>query len=183
MALIRASKVVAALPTTLEASTIYFVRVGAGFDLFVTNQSGTIVAYTQNLPVNVASIAGLTLAGNVGKVPAVKADASGFELVSAGGVPTFGGVGSLVVAATTAWSATVTSPGATVAGSTLVVSTTEPGYGALPLSASSEGYMTLYENTAGSLSLTGTWRALGRTYRANNGGNTPLPINVWERIA
>jgi len=42
------SKVVSALPGTLTADTIYFVRVGTGFDIYVTNHSGTIVAYPQN---------------------------------------------------------------------------------------------------------------------------------------
>jgi hypothetical protein len=41
-------KVVAALPGTLEANSIYYVRVGAGFDLYVTNDAGTVVAYPLN---------------------------------------------------------------------------------------------------------------------------------------
>lgn len=43
-------KVVASLPTTLEANSIYLVRRGAGFDQYVTNSSGMIVAYPQNQP-------------------------------------------------------------------------------------------------------------------------------------
>lgn len=42
-------KVVAALPGVLEADSVYFVRVGTGFTMYVTNSSGTIVAYTPNL--------------------------------------------------------------------------------------------------------------------------------------
>jgi hypothetical protein len=41
-------KVVAALPDPLEANSIYYVRVGTGFDLHVTNSSGQIVAYALN---------------------------------------------------------------------------------------------------------------------------------------
>lgn len=42
------AKVVATLPGTLEADTVYFVRVGSGFDLYVTNHTGTVVAYALN---------------------------------------------------------------------------------------------------------------------------------------
>lgn len=41
-------KVVAALPGTLESDSIYYVRVGDGFDMYVTNGSGTVVAYKTN---------------------------------------------------------------------------------------------------------------------------------------
>ena len=41
-------KVVSALPNNPTADTIYFVRVGAGFDLYVTNSLGTIVPYGLN---------------------------------------------------------------------------------------------------------------------------------------
>lgn len=41
-------KVVVALPSTLEADAIYWVRSGSGFDIYVTNGSGTIVAYPAN---------------------------------------------------------------------------------------------------------------------------------------
>ena len=44
----KVAKVVAALPATLEADTIYLVRKGAGFDLWATNGIGTIVAYPLN---------------------------------------------------------------------------------------------------------------------------------------
>jgi hypothetical protein len=43
-----AKKVVSSLPGTLTADTIYFVRVGDGFDIYVTNTSGMIVAYPLN---------------------------------------------------------------------------------------------------------------------------------------
>lgn len=48
MAQIKTHKYVAALPPVLEADAIYFVRAGDGFDLYVTNHSGTIVAYPLN---------------------------------------------------------------------------------------------------------------------------------------
>ncbi|MDH0334455.1 hypothetical protein [Metapseudomonas otitidis] len=41
-------KVVAALPATLEPDAVYYVRVGTGFDIYVTNSSGTVVAYPSN---------------------------------------------------------------------------------------------------------------------------------------
>jgi hypothetical protein len=48
MTALLAHKVVAALPTTLEANSLYFVRVGAGFNVYVTNDAGTVVAYPLN---------------------------------------------------------------------------------------------------------------------------------------
>lgn len=48
MAQVKHHKFVAALPAELEADAIYYVRAGAGFDLYVTNSSGTIVAYALN---------------------------------------------------------------------------------------------------------------------------------------
>ena len=49
MAVIKHHKYVAALPSTLEANSIYYVRAGSGFDIYVTNSSGAIVAYPLNL--------------------------------------------------------------------------------------------------------------------------------------
>src|SRR5690606_36393144 len=48
LAQINQHKVVASLPDPLEANSIYYVRVGAGFDQYVTNGSGMIVAYQSN---------------------------------------------------------------------------------------------------------------------------------------
>lgn len=39
---IRFSKVISALPATLERDTVYIVRAGVGFDLFVSDATGTI---------------------------------------------------------------------------------------------------------------------------------------------
>lgn len=67
MATLKQHKVVAALPGTLEADSIYFVRVGSGVDLYVTNGSGTVVAYSANYQAanaNLSALAGLTGAAN-----------------------------------------------------------------------------------------------------------------------
>src|SRR5690606_4719163 len=48
MAVIKHHKHVAALPATLEANSVYYVRTGAGFDIYVTNDSGLVVAYPLN---------------------------------------------------------------------------------------------------------------------------------------
>lgn len=48
MAAVLQHKVVSALPAPLEPDSIYYVRVGDGFDLYVTNHSGTIVPYKLN---------------------------------------------------------------------------------------------------------------------------------------
>lgn len=41
-------KVVSSLPSTLVGDTIYLVRVGTGYDQYVTNSTGTIIAYALN---------------------------------------------------------------------------------------------------------------------------------------
>lgn len=58
MATIKHHKVVAALPAVLESDAIYLVRVGAGYEQFVTNGSGTIVAYPMNTPRAIAFFLG-----------------------------------------------------------------------------------------------------------------------------
>lgn len=50
MAEYRACKVVSSLPGTLVANTLYLVRIGTGFRPYVTNSSGTIVAYPLDPP-------------------------------------------------------------------------------------------------------------------------------------
>lgn len=47
--IIRFEKILSRLPSELEPNTIYFVRVGTGFDLYVTDMTGKI-ANTLNLP-------------------------------------------------------------------------------------------------------------------------------------
>lgn len=48
MAEIKHFKVVASLPSPLEPDSIYYVRVGRGYDQYVTNGVGVIVAYEAN---------------------------------------------------------------------------------------------------------------------------------------
>jgi hypothetical protein len=59
MAKIQHNKVVSTLPGILEPNTLYYVRVGQGFDLYATNDSGTIVAYPLNKPFVVYKLAAL----------------------------------------------------------------------------------------------------------------------------
>lgn len=47
--MIKQHKVVAALPSVLAADSVYYVRVGDGFEQYVTNSTGTLVAYQQNV--------------------------------------------------------------------------------------------------------------------------------------
>lgn len=49
-------KVVASLPATLAPDAVYYVRVGTGFDIYVTNSSGTVVAYPTNQAVALADL-------------------------------------------------------------------------------------------------------------------------------
>lgn len=41
-------KYVGSLPGELDADSVYYVRSGAGFDIYVTNATGTVVAYPLN---------------------------------------------------------------------------------------------------------------------------------------
>ena len=49
MSVVRFAKVVSSLPGTLVPDTVYFVRTGAGFDLRVTDGTGSI-AHELNVP-------------------------------------------------------------------------------------------------------------------------------------
>lgn len=42
MAIFKVRKVISVLPDPLEASCLYFVRTGAGFDLYLSNSAGTL---------------------------------------------------------------------------------------------------------------------------------------------
>ncbi|NLD14457.1 MAG: hypothetical protein GX665_05105 [Gammaproteobacteria bacterium] len=48
MAEFKVAKVVAAVPSPPEKDTLYFVRTGAGFDIYATNGIGEVVAYKLN---------------------------------------------------------------------------------------------------------------------------------------
>ena len=49
MSELRSEKYVNSLPSVLIANTIYYVKNGAGFDVYITNNSGTIIAYPLNI--------------------------------------------------------------------------------------------------------------------------------------
>jgi hypothetical protein len=53
-----AEKYVSALPGVLVADTLYYVRNGAGFDVYLTNSAGTVVAYPLNPAAVLFPIAG-----------------------------------------------------------------------------------------------------------------------------
>lgn len=48
MAELRTEKHVATLPGTLTANTVYYVKNGSVIDIYITNNSGTIIAYPLN---------------------------------------------------------------------------------------------------------------------------------------
>lgn len=48
MSTVNHHKVVSQLPVLLDSNAIYYVRVGAGVDIYVTNDSGMVVAYPLN---------------------------------------------------------------------------------------------------------------------------------------
>lgn len=48
MATVLFHKIVSSLPNPLDANSIYYVRVGDGFDTYVTNSNGLIVSYETN---------------------------------------------------------------------------------------------------------------------------------------
>lgn len=52
----RAHKVVSALPATLEADAVYAVRVGAGFDLYITDSTGSIAHAANSIGHSVGDI-------------------------------------------------------------------------------------------------------------------------------
>lgn len=58
MAALKTHKVVAAPPGTPEANSIYFVKNGAGVDIYVTNSTGTIVSYPLNRPIALSAFVG-----------------------------------------------------------------------------------------------------------------------------
>lgn len=142
----------------------------------------------QAYDVKLASIASLGLTGKALQVLRVNSGETGYEHATAsGGVPaTYDAIGGIVAAATNSLSTGVTTnPGDTVAGSTLVVSTSTTGNTSLSgySGADAGEYAPILEVVTGSsasLSLTGTWRALGRSRRQDAG---TYPINLWLRIA
>lgn len=72
MAEIKHHKVVASLPSSLEANSVYYVRVGNGYDQYVTNNIGAVVAYESNSK--------LSLEGKVDKVEGMGLSEQNFTL-------------------------------------------------------------------------------------------------------
>lgn len=61
----RASKIVSSLPVTLEANTIYLVRVGTGFDLYCTDATGSVAhEVNKQLLSPLSSLLNLEIFGN-----------------------------------------------------------------------------------------------------------------------
>jgi len=58
MATFKVDKVVSTLPSTLIPDTIYAVRVGTGFDLYFTDQTGTIAHTLNNVVISTGAITG-----------------------------------------------------------------------------------------------------------------------------
>lgn len=69
-----AKKIVAALPGSLTANTLYMVKAGVGFDLYLTNDQGTVVAYPLNVKAPSAPVTQPVL---------TLESASGYPLISA----------------------------------------------------------------------------------------------------
>jgi hypothetical protein len=92
MADLKIQKVVSALPSVLEADTIYIVRVGTGFDLYVTNHTGTVSSYA----LNQSSGGGVQLGGSDAQAMVVSVDGGGpvqpLDVVAYGGTPASAGV-------------------------------------------------------------------------------------------
>jgi len=71
MALLKVYKVIASLPTPLEPDAIYLVRVGAGYDMYVTDTTGSI-AYASNASGSGGAVSSVN--GQTGAVTLTKAD-------------------------------------------------------------------------------------------------------------
>lgn len=84
MSLVRHHKIVSALPSELEASAIYYVRRAGGFDQFVTNESGMVVAYPLNMLAAAATAAIRALSGSGAITASGVADALSFVTVPYG---------------------------------------------------------------------------------------------------
>lgn len=97
------------------------------------------------------------------------------------GTPDYGDIGTIVTAASTSWTvSTQYLPGTTVAGNTLVRSTSTDS-GGVPLNSHSEALITILTASETSLSLTGTWRLLTRVYRGSSSAGRP--IGLLQRIS
>ena len=57
MATLKVSKTLSSLPNTLEPDTIYYVRVGVGFDLYVSDDTGQIAHKLNDDPLTWSDLA------------------------------------------------------------------------------------------------------------------------------
>ena len=77
MSTIRFAKVVAALPATLAPNTLYMVRVGSGFDLYVSDATGSVAH-----PINIRSHAGAIAWPKRSATPRIVGDVAGTALTT-----------------------------------------------------------------------------------------------------
>lgn len=96
MAVFNVEKVVSALPDPLSPNTLYYVRVGAGFDLYLSDSTGTI-AHKLNAD---RSLTKATLGHSAGAISADVGSADWFEFeaeaYSEGGVTVVGATKTLI---------------------------------------------------------------------------------------
>jgi hypothetical protein len=84
MATLRFQKVVGSLPETLDPDTLYLVRTGAGFELYMSDATGSI-AYPVNAP---TAVAALQIAyPKRSDTPKIVGDATGADLTTNGLTP------------------------------------------------------------------------------------------------
>lgn len=81
MPVFRVEKVVGSLPGTLVADTIYFVRTGLGFDIYVTDGTGTI-AHQLNSAAATADETGPALTYTDGALTRIDYDSGNYKLFS-----------------------------------------------------------------------------------------------------
>lgn len=89
MATIQIAKVISTLPTTLDSNTLYAVRTGSGFDLYMTDLTGAIAYKINSSGGGNASYPNFV--GNAGKVLAVNSTETDVEWIvySGGGGSSF----------------------------------------------------------------------------------------------
>jgi hypothetical protein len=66
MSLVNREKYVSSLPGALKNSTIYFVKQGSAFDLYVTNETGTPVVYGLRNTLLTGNAGGQSITGGLG---------------------------------------------------------------------------------------------------------------------
>jgi len=94
MPVIQHHKVVSSLPSTLTANSIYYVRIGTGFDVYVTNSSGTVVAYPLNYSVRGTADSAAKTSIAVGGRTSIVLDAAGVAVGNAIQINPTGDIGA-----------------------------------------------------------------------------------------